>query len=35
MLEDIELIVHDGEVAQHVVDAAGISMGKDLKEIDT
>lgn len=35
MLEEIESVVHDGELAQSVLDASLISMGQDLSEIDT
>jgi hypothetical protein len=40
-LEEIEAIVHDGEIAQNVLDASLISMGnsinlgQELSEIDT
>ena len=41
MIEEIESVVHDGELAQSVLDASLISMGikinlgQDLSEIDT
>lgn len=34
-LQEIENIVHDGELAQRVIDASHISMGQDLSEVDT
>lgn len=34
-LATLEEIVHDGEIAQRIIDASNISMGQDLSEIDT
>lgn len=34
-VQQIEEIIHDGELAQRVYDAAQTSMGQDLSEIDT
>jgi len=35
LLEQVEEIVHDGEIAQRVIDALKTSMGQELGEIDT
>lgn len=34
-LQELEAIVHDGELAQRIIDASNISMGQDLSEVDT